>query len=293
MKIQECGKDGGYEATVRAVDVERLAQMRGRRLACDGKSELLGETWEFGKPADEPQSWVKAPKSKGGAPTEENAYRAARRAKRKVRWLCKWIAADRLLTFTSRNLLSSLDETLTAWRRFTRLYRRIVGDESWGYVAAIERHKSGYYHLHVAISGWFHLGQAHRLWQIALGGQGHERGSSVRGTIDLDKRGKGKAAPWKIAKYISKYMTKEFAESAHLGRKRYWASESELPQARRLWLTSATRDEAFGEALQLLALDSGGIGEAARHGQVFLAESGDLAWWYWSPEWGRSAALPF
>jgi hypothetical protein len=275
--VQEFGA-GGYEATVREVDVE--------------KAEAWAKRQADSKVGD---GVVRKRRRNVGDLTSEDKARSVKRARRRVRLLCKHIGANRLLTFTSRELLGSAEEALKAWRKFVRLYRR-SSDQAWEYVAVLERHESGYYHLHVAIAGWFHLKQAHRLWQIALGGRGNERGSAALGTIDLDKRKRGNDPAHKIAKYISKYMTKAVEGSA-INKKRYWASRADLPALRRMWLSADTYNQAVAEAWKLLQVNPAAC---AKHGALLLAEFGSahgqfpVCWWYWSPDWGSDAlAVPF
>jgi hypothetical protein len=57
----------------------------------------------------------------------------------------------------------------------------------------------------------------------------------------------------KIARYISKYMSKDLIFAHRPDKKRYWRSEFDLPEARRYWLKArpggSGLDAAFAEFL--------------------------------------------
>jgi hypothetical protein len=107
------------------------------------------------------------------------------------------------------------------------------------YVAVLETHKKGNYHLHAAITGPINLKKARRFWYVCLGGRGDEKGSLTPGNIDVSykfhltrhKRRQG------VAKYVSKYIAKQ---SGHVefNKKRYWSSKHKLPTPRRYILKS-------------------------------------------------------
>lgn len=108
-----------------------------------------------------------------------------------------------------------------AWAEFVRRMKR-AGYPIGGYVAVLEKHKKGNYHMHVAIRGYVHLKTANRVWWAVVGGRG-QGAVNVRYRPDLSapKRLAG------IAKYLSKYLSKQFGDS-DFNKKRYFASKHSL-----------------------------------------------------------------
>ena len=204
---------GGFEASVRCVDAQKMyeAAMRPRGAR---------------KPVKER--------------SETDMLRSARRSKTNVRRAVKQIGCTHLLTMTTReneNTPEALNEKL---KKFARNYRRGTGDR-FDYVAVPERHPSNpkHWHLHVAITGWLKLNLARQIWWSCCGGRG-------MGNLDV-KHIKVPAHPSgaaqgplvraeKIARYISKYMSKDLIFAHRPDKKRYWRSEFKLPEARRMWL---------------------------------------------------------
>ena len=88
--------------------------------------------------------------SAGAAPDrrEANRKRAARRAKTRVRRLCKVQGLDTLLTLTYRGLVDDLAVCKRHFKEFIRRLRRALG--AFSYVAAFERQKRGAWHVHIA-----------------------------------------------------------------------------------------------------------------------------------------------
>ena len=214
LKVQPFAK-GGYEATLRSLDLEKI----GRAIDADrprGKREAKD------------------------AVSLENQTKAAARSKRKMRHLVKNMMADHLVTFTRRELEGSEywtpEQWAAAWDRFRRLLVRVIGD--FPYVAILEKHKKGNYHLHVAWCGRVNVGIVRKMWLAAIGGG---KGS---GNIDAKKikvpAGGDRAA--RIARYISKYVSKHFEDEPRFNKKRYWASRQTLEEARRYVLEADTLD---------------------------------------------------
>ncbi len=177
--------------------------------------------------------------------------KAAQRAARKVRQLCIEIQADRLLTLTSRGLLTDLHKAAVTWKRFMRLLER--AQAKFHYVAVPEFHSSGdHIHLHVAISGFARVDLLRRCWQIALGGKGNERGPDALGNVDIKYRHRGNIHPAKrsvgIARYLSKYITKDFERHYQFNRRRYWSPKGvKLPEQRGEWLKAEEIEDALKE----------------------------------------------
>ena len=72
------------------------------------------------------------------------------------------------------------------------------------------------------------------------------------GNIDIKqlKAGDGVRRVYKVASYISKYLTKDSV--VRFNKKRYWASRVNLPEVRRYWLKSRNLGEAMLEAFKRL-----------------------------------------
>jgi len=220
---------GGFEATVRRVDLQEIA---------DSKSRPRGNR----KPAEKR--------------SEEDMIRAVRRARKTVRHAVKTIGATHLMTLTTRQDENSPEELSVQWKKFVRSYRPFSGDD-FLYVAVPERHPKNpkHWHLHVAVRGWVKLKIARQIWWSCCGGRGD-------GNIDVKFIKVGVCAGTgmpkgplvkaeKIARYISKYMSKDLLFAHRPDKKRYWRSEFDLPEARRYWLKTrpGTGDESLSLAL--------------------------------------------
>jgi len=252
LKVQSF-KSGGYELTCRKVNLPKLARMmdaprrRGKREAPD---QINTET------------------------QRKNAFRA----KRKLRLSVKNIGADRLFTLTRRETEDfwSEDDWKQAWDRFRRGCLK-MGIEL-AYVGVLERHKKGNFHLHMAITGWINIKIARRLWWSICGGRG-------QGNVDVSFKGYmggsrlDKSA--RIARYISKYVTKTFESGAshEFNKKRYWASRHDMPAARRIILGGDCVVAAWSQVCEMFGLDT--LRVVSDRDSFFLAGSGDdeLIWY--------------
>lgn len=225
LKVQPFAQ-GGYEATVRAVDIEKI----GRAIESDrprGKRE-----------APEEQSY-------------ESIAKSAMRAKKNVRHLVRNMLATHLLTLTRRE---SDPETFwnekqwaAAWDRMRRLLRRVIGE--FPYVAILESHKKGNYHLHIAWVGKVNVKQVRKMWLSIVGeGGGNIDARYIKAPAGHDRSNR-------IARYISKYVSKSFEENPRFNKKRYWASKQTLEDARRYVLAALTLDDAMSEVQRMLGLD--------------------------------------
>jgi hypothetical protein len=250
LSLQRFNK-GGYEATVRGLDLEKI----GNALEPDrryGSREVPEELDPL------------------------NIERAACRAKRKVRYLTRNMQADHLVTFTrceGPNTFTWTDDQwaawagggsqewqddnaafwteeqwLAAWDRMRRLLVRQIGH--FPYVAILERHKKGNFHLHVAWCGKANVKLLRRMWLSILGGRG-------AGNVDAKwmKVPAGQDRACRIARYISKYVTKSFEDNPRFNKKRYWASKQTLEDVHRYVLRAKELDGAFEEVKRLLGLD--------------------------------------
>jgi hypothetical protein len=146
---------------------------------------------------------------------QANLERAANRARTRVRHLCKAAGIDTLLTLTYAENMTDWVTLKRHMKEFNRRMAKLI--PGWFYVAAFERQKRGAWHAHMAVHRLpselearngvkvksFNVIRA--VWRSVTGEMG--------GNIDVQARKRNsKRAPSKIAAYLSKYMTKAFAE---------------------------------------------------------------------------------
>lgn len=186
----------------------------------------------------------------------ENRERAVRRARQQVRWHCRSLAVDHLLTLTYRENMEDVERLKIDWKRFVRLMRETK--PNWEFVAVRERQDRGALHLHVAVHGRQDIGLVRRCWYQALGGKGDETGDQTPGQIDVrgpSKRFGSRIQDWKINKltgYMCKYMDKAFEELESKGSKRYWNSKGvPKPVVEKIWLASSSFVDAVVESHKL------------------------------------------
>lgn len=218
---------------------------------------------------------------------DESIERSQRRAKTAVRLTVTELAPTALVTFTTREVLT-LDQLLWCWGHFSRSLRR-AGVE-FEYVAVPERHPANpdHLHLHVAYRGRTQIDLLRRLWHVALEARHGRvvrcilRGKESPGNIDVQsiKSRDSLRRIRKIARYVSKYITKDLI--AEFNRRRYWPSKGiSLPAAQAYWLRSLTMAEALREACVL-------VGEwdyaAAQPGQKVFCPSDRVAWFAVDPD---------
>lgn len=296
LKIQSF-QQGGYEATVRTLDLERI----GRAMEFGGKPGK--------REVPQERSW-------------DSIIKAAGRAKRQLRHLVKNMAADRMVTLTRREgpntggwtnedwqrwndggseawqqqygAFWNPEDWARAWDRFRRGMVRAFGE--FPYVAVLEQHKKGNYHLHVALAGFLNLNAGNRIWWAICGGRG-------QGSLNLPKGLKRPMASRaerssRIAGYISKYVTKGFGQSDRFNKKRYWASRQTLEEVRRYVLRSRTVQEGLEEVRAMLGLDWSdfftlGQGLAPKAEDMFFFPDGSGAWINFLPGKHSVAGPPF
>ena len=238
-KIQRFAS-GGYEVLLSWVDLERVGRAMGR-------------AWHD---VDEVRVVVKREQRQQN---ENDIIRSQARAKKNVRLKTKNMDCDRLLTLTRREtnpvLFWRLDDWSKGWKKFLRLCGQ--AGINLQYVAVPEMHEKGNYHLHVAISGNINVNIIRKFWQICCGGKGNEKGAASLGNVDISYKPSIAASKRRcgIAKYISKYITKQLGVVA-FNKKRYWSSKTALPPVERYvmggdcWLSGLVELAAF------LGLDS-------------------------------------
>lgn len=229
LKVQPFAR-GGYEATVRKVNLERIGSV----------IELSG---------------IRGKREAPEEPSVENQLKAAARAKRKMRYLVKNMMADHLVTFTKREAEGSdywtPDQWAVAWDRCRRLLTKVIGE--FPYVAILEKHAKGNYHLHVAWVGRVSVGIVRKVWLAVIGG-GKGCGNIDAKHIKVQAGGDRSS---RIARYISKYVGKHFEDAPRYNKKRYWASRQTLEEARRYVLNADTLQGALETMRVMLGLDYG------------------------------------
>jgi hypothetical protein len=240
LKIQPF-KNGGFEGIVTWRNAQKIADMQNapRRI---GKRE-------------EPEQR-----------SEESLERSRIRARQKVRYHTKNIAANRLLTLTKRESeetgYSTPDDWQQYWARFCRVYKKYFPDQPFMFVAVLEQHKDNvHFHLHIATYSKkkMPLEVMRGIWWGICGGRG-------MGNVDIKYiRQQGHHGTARIAKYLSKYISKGFDALERFNKKRYWVSDRDLPQAQRIWLRSRSLGDAIKEVFDrspgtiTFGLDGGGF----------------------------------
>lgn len=218
---------------------------------------------------------------------EESIERSQRRAKTAVRLTVTELAPSALVTFTTREVLT-LDQLLWCWGHFTRSLRRASFD--FEYVAVPERHPTNpdHLHLHVAYRGRTPFNVLRRLWHVALEAlHGRSvrcilRGRESPGNIDVQKIKSRDSLRRirKIARYVSKYITKDLI--AEFNRRRYWPSKGiDLPAAQAFWLGSLSMGDAIREACIMVGEWDHAIGAP---GQKLFHPCDRVAWFAVDPE---------
>ena len=273
LKIQHF-EAGGYEATVRMLDLNKIGRAM-QRSARRGKRE--------------------APASM----SPENRAKAGQRAKRRVRHLVKNMGATNLVTLTRREGPSTKDwtdaqweawenggreeweaehgefwtaeEWAKAWDKLRRALERVIGD--FPYVGVLEQHRKGNFHLHLAWVGKVNLNLLRPLWWACCGGRGE---GNVDSKYIKVSRGCHRSAV--ISRYISKYVTKHFEEEGRFNKKRYWASRQTMADVQRYILKSGDVGQSLADLIGWMDFKFGD-----RH-NFFLFPDGSGWWWNFVPE---------
>lgn len=146
---------------------------------------------------------------------QANLERAAQRAKTRVRHLCKAAGVDTLLTLTYASNMCEWATLMRHMKEFNRRMSKLI--PGWFYVSAFERQQRGAWHAHMAVHRLPSMLQAsggvkvrsfnviRAVWRAVTGEFG--------GNIDVQARKRNaQRAPSRIAAYLSKYMTKAFAD---------------------------------------------------------------------------------
>jgi hypothetical protein len=237
---------------------EQLHKVLKIQTFASGGYEVTLTTQDLGKIALTMDSERKTGKREKGQQKENDVISSQRRAKTNVRLRIKSMGLEALLTLSIRendsDTYRSPDDWGALWDKYVRMCKR-HGVE-FEYVAVLETHKKGNYHLHAAITGQINLKKARRFWYMCLGCRGDEKGSATPGNIDVSykyhlskhKRRQG------VAKYVSKYIAKQTGH-VEFNKKRYWSSRHKLPPAKRYILRSKDMIDSLFELCDFLGLD--------------------------------------
>lgn len=215
--------------------------------------------------------------ARGSGDREASVRRATRRSKTEARKRCKGSGFDSLFTFTYRANVTDRDLVAAHWKECVRRIRRVLPD--FAYLAVLERQERGAYHLHVAthrlpatlawagvkVKSWNVL---RSIWRSVVGELG--------GNFDESKRRRrSRASSLRVARYITKYIAKDF-EDGELNRKRYWAGgEWQAPERVAMLFERRPGDRMSAELLELV------FGEVVRPGAEFshwLHTDGTVYW---------------
>lgn len=156
--------------------------------------------------------------AKAEADPEEEARkhrkRAARRARTRVRRLCKAMGADTLLTLTYRDNVMDIAVMKADLKEFVRRVTRVL--PTFRAVVGFEQQDRGAWHAHIATAGipqviasksgdWRSYNVLRAIWRSVT----KDRGGNV--DVQRRKRHSRKSAA-QIAAYLSKYISKSFEE---------------------------------------------------------------------------------
>lgn len=236
---------GGYEAIVSKVD---LLKVSGRTYSTGKKRKKRSASENI---TEQKQYLLELAEA-------ENQRRSIARAKKQLRLKIKSMGCDRLLTLTfpgNSDIPKSREKTLDCWKSYIRQLNRLVTPNTLEYVAVLEKQKNGNYHIHAALNQRININHANRLWQ-RLSGAKNGCDIAYKPNITPHQRRAG------LAKYVSKYLNKQF-EDSDFNKKRFFASKHEMLPVRRYVLAANDGESAFIEVCAFLGLDKDKAGQLA------------------------------
>lgn len=191
----------------------------------------------------------------------QNVERSSRRARTKVRRLCKAKALTTMVTLTYRENMEDRSRMARDFDVFVKRVRRVI--PGFQYVCVFERQKRGAWHAHIAVprvlAHYLHQGMLVRsydllrsMWRGVVGVDG--------GNIDVSRNKRLSRSSARLASYLSKYISKGFGESVGSGDS-YRASGRALPPAIVIRSLQIDVHAALAEACQLLAAEIGAAAE--------------------------------
>lgn len=200
-------------------------------------------------------AWEKAPPPSAAdlaVIAEQSLERSSRRAKTKVRRLCKAKGLTTMITLTYRENQTDRARMARDFDVFVKRLRRVV--PGFQYVCVFERQERGAYHAHIAVprvlSHYLHRGVLLRsydllrsMWRGVVGAD--------NGNIDVSRNKKMGRSAAKLASYLSKYIAKGFAVSQGEGDS-YRASGRALPLPVRVQVIGSSQIDAIVDLYALL-----------------------------------------
>jgi hypothetical protein len=188
--------------------------------------------------------------ARGQGDLEANKLRSIRRAKMHIRQAVKMGQFDRMLTFTSREIIEDkwvFNEMVV--EAIARV-RSAIGDVQ--YVLTSEKQNRGAWHAHVAVHGRQNYKLWHCVWNSVLAKRGYT------GFCHHGKRRRNHS-PSKLAGYLSKYLSKEL-EQTEFNKKGYWISKNISAPVRSIRLFK-TKQEAKIFLVKLLLANGHGLAD--------------------------------
>lgn len=170
---------------------------------------------------------------RGEGDREVNRIRAARRAKRSIRFACKTAEFDRMITLTTKDNYNR-QEMQRMVGQFIKLVREATAGKI-NYIVVPERHdsdktsstKKGSHHVHIAVCGRQDYKLLISIW--------HYRICKGRGFVHVSNpinKHTGKAySPAQMASYLYKYVSKSIS-GVEFNKKSYWISQNIEPPTR-------------------------------------------------------------
>lgn len=266
-----------WDLTQYRVKVQRYSksptEMTVQRISFDRDWQRYQNAYHSGRSSCFPVRRRRAPSEDRDA---ESVERCQRRAKTQVRKLVTELAPNHFVTFTTREVgpdyFTPADWSVM-WAHFVRLVRHAGLD--FEYLAVLERHPSNplHLHLHVAWRGRAHYNLLRRFWHMAICAhkgvkitkmmRGEDSPGNIQDRPIKAPRGSFRQVA-KIAKYISKYITKDLI--SEFNKKRYWLSKGlTLVAAQVFWLQSFQVVDAVKEAAGL-------VGAVGAEGELLLEQ---------------------
>lgn len=201
-----------------------------------------------------------------------NLDRSSRRAKTKVRRLCKFKGLTTMITLTYRENQTDRARMARDFDVFVKRARRVVPD--FEYVCVFERQKRGAWHAHIAVrkvlSHYMHKGvllQSYALlrsmWRGVVG--------TDNGNVDVSRNKKVGRSAARLASYLSKYIAKGFSEATSEGDS-YRASGRALPPPVRVISLGVTLSDAAGELVSLFRAEA----DSSKHFHAALLDCGGI-----------------
>lgn len=183
----------------------------------------------------------------------QNVERSARRARTKVRRLCKAKGLATMLTLTYRENMEDRSRMARDFDVFMKRLRRVVPDLQ--YVCVFERQKRGAWHAHIAVprvlSHYAHKGALVRSYDLL---RSFWRGvvGVDNGNIDVSRNKRVGRSTARLSSYLSKYISKGFAEALSTGDS-YRASGRALPAAIIIRSPNAVLSAAMDDLCKVLS----------------------------------------